>query len=393
MKDVMKSLKAALLGSAATEVDVAKRAGLLVKRPVLNSADWYDWAVKYEIPNPVPAEKMHVTLIYSPGKDAKIKPQDRPMIMLTEQGGFHMFGVDEDCLVLALGGYEVWELHDRHYFLQTAGLESKWPSYRPHMTLSYDAKDFEISDEALAAAPDYVILGTEVFDDIDDNFAEAAKSMNNPEGLPADDLKLVPVDAALREAAKTLLDVQKSSLDPIETATLWEIAKADSVPIGIIRQVGIDADSHQVEIRKTLELEFKLVTEEVAKSLGLQEAFKSNEAEQMVVVIASVAKSGGELSTDLHGDQMDGQALVEFSRDIIRGTRAGQFNHNGDNRFEIVQSLFLGEDIQKSLGIDLGYEPLLMEIHIPDSKDWAEVNDGEWGVSIRGTMYVEGPAE
>lgn len=393
MSDILKTLgsKLRLDLNRKPAADVEKRAGLYIKRPVLNGQDWYDWAVKYGIPSPVAADDLHVTIIYS-SVDVKVKPERRSLTCCTSHGAFRLFGEGEDALVVTFGVYDVWSLQDRHYFLQNNGATSKWPSFRPHMTLSYEAAGFEISDAALQDAPDEVILGGEVFGDVKADFVEqVAKSMANPEGFSGADLNLVDVTKELRDAAKALLKTKNDDMDPMDVSILFEVANSAQVRAGVLRP--IDDDSPVAEVKKTIDVDFKLITAEVAKELGLKEAFKANEAEQMVVVIASVAKHGDTLADDLHGDQMTAQALTEYSRDIIRGTRAGQFNHNGDNRFEVVQSFNLDETIQKSLGIDLGFEPLLMEIHIPDSDDWAEVMDGEWGVSIRGTMFIEGPAE
>lgn len=382
--------------------EAEKRAGLIVKRPVLNGEDWHDWAVKHGIPSPVAADDMHVTVIYSPDVDVKIKPQSRPMIFCTEMGSFHFFGADEDVFVLALGGYETWDLHDRHYFLLTNGATTKWPTYRPHFTVSYSAPGFEISDEALADSPTHLILGGEVFDEPKADF-DAKKSGENPEGLIAAGLEVVSLTDAVREAAKSVLEARVGDFNAVDQSALYEIANSTTVAVGVLARFNATDDSGVAEIRKALitvegkksheiVVDLKQVTAEVAKAMGLAEAFKENVAEQMVVTIASVSTVDGELVKDFHGDTITTQALIEFSRDIVRGTRASQFDHNGDNRLEIVQSFVLSEDIQKALGIDLGYEPYLVEIHVPDQNDWAKVLTGDWGASIRGTMYIEDPA-
>lgn len=365
--------------------DVAKRSGLFVYRPVLNADEWEAWATKFGIPDPVAAADMHVTLIYS-DVDVKVKPESRVVVLETSRGAFCMFGAEEDVLVVTVGQYDCWTLHDRFYFLTSNGAVTKWPIYRPHMTISYAAPGFEISDEALQAAPEYIVLGGEKFGDL--KAEDVAKSLVNPEGWAAADLEMVDVDADLRQAAEDVLKARPPELTALDIGALYQVAKSDKAPRGAIRHINGEADADD-EVSKGLELNFEPITDEVAKKYGLAEALKSDDEEQMVTMIASVAKVGKELAKDVEGDEMTSQTLTEFSRDIIRGTRAGQFNHNGDNRFEIVQSLFLSEEIQKALGIDLGFEPYLVEMHIPDPNDWAKIKDGEWGASIRGTLYVE----
>lgn len=377
--------------------EARKRAGMIVKRPVLNGEEWNAWATRHGIPSPVAADDLHVTIIYSE-VEVLMKPEVRPLVITTSRSYFAMFGPDDDVLVLALGGYDTWELNDRNYFFQANGATTKWPTFRPHMTLSYEADGFDLPLDALTDAPDYVILGGEIYDEPRSD--DVAKSLQNPEGHVGAAAEIVKTTPALQEAAKSLTQDDVERLSPLDQAAVLDIARGVDVQRGVIDRItGGESPIIKIvgepssDVKTARDAQFHIVTEDLAKSLGMKEVFKTNEAEQMVVMIASVAKKDGELVKDLHGDEMDSQALVEFSRDILRGTRAGQFDHNGDNRFEIVQSLFLGEDIQKALGIDLGFEPLLVEMHIPDKNDWAQVMKGEWGASIRGTMYVEEPPE
>jgi hypothetical protein len=72
----------------------------------------------------------------------------------------------------------------------------------------------------------------------------------------------------------------------------------------------------------------------------------------------------------------------------LSGTRAGKFEHKGTAKTEVIAGLVLDELWQKALDIDLGYEPYLVEIHVPDATDWAEVKKGDWELSIAGTHVV-----
>jgi len=393
--DVIKGFRARAADRVANPKEVAKRNGLYASRPVVNAQAWYDWAVKYGVPNPIAAADMHVTVVHST-KDVKIRPRDDYMIVDSERALFAMFGRDEDAFVVAFWN---WRLQDRHWDFIAAGAVTSWPSYRPHLSISYDAADFEISDEAMANAPEQIVLGPEVYDEIR---GATPASEANPEGLDGEDeLLMMEVEDAIKSAAQQELDKLGETGNPVYRTALYDIAKRDSLPAGVFSH--LLADDSQFEILKTAVLgeasepadqsddrRIVMVTKSAEENPAAMEIAAASEDEQMIVAIASVSTVDGELIKDLHGDEMTTQALIEFSRDLMKGYRAGQIDHDGNNRLEVVQSLVLSNDIQQALGINLGYEAYLVEFHVPEKADWEMVKSGKWGASIRGRMYAEG---
>lgn len=411
LTDIGKAAKAArikLAGGVLAPQDIAKRDGLYVSRPLLpqNAKKWHDWAVKHGIPDPVPAEEMHVTVLYST-VDVKLPMDELPITIGAGQEwwdnalSFAMFGPNDESLVCT---FHHWPLYHRNQQFLAAGAKSTWPDYRPHLTLSNNAAGFELTDEALADVPRYILLGPEVNDAL--RRPDASELNQDGTGEEGDDVYVIVIDIA-RAEAKAILDKEddvEKTLTPMDAYALADVA-AGRVSRGVAKRLAATdwapqsiKDLAKAEnkpattlIRKRQEADMTVqvsaVPKELAKKLHGSEIAKTNDEEQIVMGIASVSTIDGQLVTDLHDEQITTQGLREFNKSIISGTRAGKFDHEGDVKTEIVAGLVLSNDWQKSLGIDLGFEPYLVEIHVPDAQDWAEVKKGDWMLSIAGKMW------
>ena len=89
-RDVVKKINA--LTGEGFEVDVEKRKGLYVARPVLNGDSWVKWAEKFGVPNPVPAGEIHVSILNSV-VDVKIPPLTEPVSIETSNAAFVALGL------------------------------------------------------------------------------------------------------------------------------------------------------------------------------------------------------------------------------------------------------------------------------------------------------------
>lgn len=393
---MMKTLTKALAKIGLTSVE--KRKGLYVYRPVLNGDEWAAWAEKHGVPNPIAADDFHVTVLYSK-TNVSMVPDKRGMVIETGPescypGAFCMLGPDEDVFTFC---FDAWTLHDRNYAFIRNGAESTWPTYRPHMTIGKDAAAFELSDAALSEVPRYIQLGGEVYDEIKDFKVEVDHS--DPEGDGETPDMVIVIEIAASAAKKVLEEQGDLTID--QRMGLRDIAARREVATEVVKRLAandwapqeirslLDADAPGGEIRKSKEfvLQVGSLPEDVQKALGSKAVAKTSDEERMVVGIASVSTVKGKLVKDHHGDTIETQALIEFTRDIIRNGRAGKFEHEGDACNEIVQAFVLSDDIQKSLGIDLGYEPMLIEMHVPRDEDWHQVKTGNWMFSIAGRMY------
>lgn len=99
-----------------------------------------------DIPNPVPRDKLHTTLLYSRKRCPNYVPRgliDPPLV--GKPTGFEVWPSQEgnNCLVLK---YDCPELTQRHKDLMSEhGATFDYPEYRTHVTLSYDIGDMDIS--------------------------------------------------------------------------------------------------------------------------------------------------------------------------------------------------------------------------------------------------------
>lgn len=373
---------------------IEKRDGVFIGRflEATNAKKWFDWATKWGVPNVVPASEMHVTQIVST-VDLKTPLIETGINIPTTSGGcFALFGPDENILVFT---FRSWELYDRNWALQDMGAIPTCPTYRPHLNISSDIGDFELPDAALQEVPSYVVLGPEI--------SGAPKPKDDPSDQTDDDdvgdSEVVLVLVACSQAAELLksdgekmpalaaYDLADVAHGKASKGVLKRLAEADWAPA----EFKAALEQKKTEVRKKIEREMTIavsnIPEEIAKALKSSDLVKANDDEQIVMGIASVSTVNGELVKDLHGDEVTTQALVEFNRSLISGSRAGKFMHEGEAVTEIVAGLVLSTDWQKALGIDLGYEPYLVEIHVPDATDWAEVKKGEWMLSVAGTMW------
>jgi hypothetical protein len=412
------------IGKRAAEV--AKQDGLFVMRPLLNAEDWVKWATAAGIPGILAPEQMHVTIVSSP-TDVKLKLDDDPMSITTDRACVCLLGPKENALAVVI---QSWQLWDRFYAYCEAGAFSSWVGYRPHLTLSYDAAGFEISDDALNSMPDMVILGGEVRAALGQPEADATGDEGDDDGPDADNddddgfvlIAAVSMSDTREAIEKGLVD---GSLDLLDEFSLREVIrrqgvtkslveavkgkmkkplkpkdpkKPDIMPVGgyatqpaPMEQPAAD-ESNVVSSSKGVEKEVVLTVRQLSadmiKSTAAAGLFKSVDEEHLVYGWASVSTVKGALVEDLQGDTITVKAQREFAHSLMRGQREGKFEHMGKSVNEVVEILVLDADLQKALGIDLGMEGMIAGTYVPDPQDWELVKSGDWMYSIAGTVIV-----
>lgn len=389
----MKIIERALT-AARNVMDVQRRDGVCVSRPVTNGKQWHDWAVKWGVPEPLAADDLHVTIVHS-AVDVKMAPDKTVKSIYLGPGygdaaSFAILGPKGESLCVCFAD---WDLYNRHWNWIENGAVATWPTYRPHMTITNAVGDYELPDDALADAPLYINLGPETFADL----KKAGPVEEDPEGVEEDDgADLILVIEVQMAAAQEILR-SGAALSAIDKVALLDIAGGRRITRGVATRIGAQSWAPE-ELRKMVakpkekpamrEVTFTIgqVSEEVMRSTG---GFKPRVAERMVVGIANITTVGGDLVVDAHDTSFTTQALIEWTRDIIRNGRASTFDHSEDACNEIVQAFVLSDDVQRALGIDLGFEPTLVEVHVPTDEDWAKVEAGEWMFSINGTFAYE----
>lgn len=157
------------LNAGAGDMNDATPRPLYVHRKLLNAADLIAWAKAQGLQSTLPAEDMHVTVLYSR------QPVD-PMAL-----GNPIFAESDGGLIVKAGGpralerfgegatvlqFASWELSSRHADMIRAGASHDWPDYQPHVTLTYQAPE-GIDLEAIRPYTGELRFGPEIFEPLD----------------------------------------------------------------------------------------------------------------------------------------------------------------------------------------------------------------------------------
>ena len=142
-------------------------APLYVRRDVLNAEQIITWAKAQGFRTTLPAEDMHVTVVYSKAlvdwnamdhmvDEEEFPAGERRVMPLGEDGAWVL-------------RFEAQPLTERHHYFRSRGASWDYADYHPHITLTYDA-----GDAALAAEPyrGVIRLGPEVFEEIQEGWAD-----------------------------------------------------------------------------------------------------------------------------------------------------------------------------------------------------------------------------
>lgn len=142
----------------------AAPAPLYVCRPVLNAAEIISWAKSQGFAQTLPADDLHVTVAFSKAPVDWMKAGEA--FSSREDGGvtvrpggprmLEVFG--EGAVVLAFNSSDLsW----RHMSLREIGASWDWPEYQPHITITYNSGDVDVSK--VEPYRGQIILGAEEF--------------------------------------------------------------------------------------------------------------------------------------------------------------------------------------------------------------------------------------
>ena len=103
-------------------------------------------AEKYQVPNVIPLDKFHTTLIYSTKGAENVETfEDMEYVVLPNQLDIWTSKSGEKCLVLKVDCTQLVrrnkELMEKYQFV------SDYPEYNPHITISYDIGDWSMITE------------------------------------------------------------------------------------------------------------------------------------------------------------------------------------------------------------------------------------------------------
>jgi hypothetical protein len=160
----------ALPGNKQDLDDAAPRA-LYVHRKVTNAAEIIAWAREQGFTTTLPADDMHVTIAFSRQpidwmKVGEAWGANEDGSLTVKPGGARLVEQFDGGAVVLL--FNSSELGWRHEAIKQAGASWDYPDYQPHITLTYDPGDVDLSQvEPYRGA---IELGPEVFEPLDENW-------------------------------------------------------------------------------------------------------------------------------------------------------------------------------------------------------------------------------
>lgn len=200
--------------------------GLYVHRPLTNAKDLHTWAQGAGIPNLVPPDDMHATIVYSRAP-AEMEPETNPV---TVNGGKRKIGAlgDKGAVVLH---FESPELQAQHQDASMAGASHDFPAFQPHVTLTYDAGGMDLSK---ISPPDFPLeFGGEVHAPLNVSWAEDKGLRKFEFKMPVTKTAVVKDSAGadrnlvfgwasiIEKDGKTVVDVQDDTISESDLETAF----------------------------------------------------------------------------------------------------------------------------------------------------------------------------
>lgn len=139
---------------------------LYVSRTVNNPNALIAWAEQNGI-KPLSKDDLHVTLAFSKQKFdvSNLSPERDKLLVENDKRTLLFLGEDKKALVLKI---QSDELSARHEEFKAAGASWNWPSYQPHITISYDASDIDL--KKIVPFSEKIEFGKEIFAEIDEEW-------------------------------------------------------------------------------------------------------------------------------------------------------------------------------------------------------------------------------
>jgi uncharacterized protein len=137
---------------------------LYVRRDVLNAAELIAWAQAAGFEAVRPAEKLHVTLMFSRDLvDWSRVPRDARslgVLAVPPDGSRSLARFGTACVL----EFDSQPLVTRHFELREAGAVWDHEGYRPHITITYGSAALDLSVIPAYAGP--IVLGPEIFEEV-----------------------------------------------------------------------------------------------------------------------------------------------------------------------------------------------------------------------------------
>lgn len=368
------------------EYEMEKSAGdvtpLYGYRPLLNAQELVDWAKSKGYETTLTPEDMHVTIVYSrtplpmPNNDNQVswglgtlvvRGGNRRMMSLGD-GSASALVIDSVDLVSEWNNY------------RSMGASWDWPSYMPHVTISYAGGPVDVEpftgdlvfgpiefEPIMTNASDTYVEKRQVNDDVfTDRASAVARSVDL--GLDGSVHPIIVDGQALFRPGEDEDDYVEAVYGEIDD----ESEKQDLLDAAIraILQTVMDKN------------------EQYSSSITV---VKMDDEQRIVWGWASVATENGEPVYDVHGDHIPMSELTNASIDFMENVRVGKSLHQGEQVSSVIGCLPLSSELAKALGIESNREGLIMGFRVSDDETWSMIKSGELpalSIGGRGRRYA-----
>jgi hypothetical protein len=296
-------------------------------RPVLNAEMLRDWAAAQGLTQALPADDMHVTVVFSKTPFSAEITQAAKEHTIIGYGNIVVRGGkrtvvplgDKGAVVLKI---ECADLQYEHMIFREMGASWDFQEYTPHITITYTGSDAPVAQ--MQPFTGDIVLGP-----------LRAEPLN-----PDWDGEVV--ETALPESP----DLSKNG----KSATLQEKAEG------------------------------KNMDDTVTKAT---EILKVDRQRRIVWGWASVSTVKGELVVDRQGDRIAPVQMEKMADSFMRSTRAAKAMHEGADVGEIIHSFPLTKELAEAFDIQTDKEGWITGVYVADDAEWAKVLRGEYaGLSI-----------
>ena len=137
-----------------------------VKFTMAAAEDISIFCAENNIPNPVPEKEIHSTLIYSTKYDNIVTNDVGEDLGNAEPLKFHIFNTQDNKKALVLIIKSEYLIKRHKELMQKYDLTYSYDEYIPHITLSYDIGDFDISKLNIKDLPTNFTINTEYKEDL-----------------------------------------------------------------------------------------------------------------------------------------------------------------------------------------------------------------------------------
>lgn len=301
---------------------------LYVRRNVENAADIIKWAKANGFEKCVPPAEMHVTVAYSKEELDWPEPNSDTLV-IKAKGGREVSPLGEEGAIVLK--FHSVSLQRRWSDLIDKGASWDYEDYTPHVTITYEGGDIDLSK--LAAYDGPIELGPEVFEEVKDGFSDR---------ITEKEMKLSQLGGARdKTVPEHLIDIKD------QFAKLLEALEPGEVNPAMLMKV--DA------------------------KLGL------------VFGWAIVCKQGGEDYYDLQDDHIPEDTMLKAAMDFMEERRELKLMHKGKRQGTVVFAWPLTTEVAKAMGIKTGVTGLMIAVKPTNKRILKDIESGKLtGFSIGG---------